>query len=203
MEEKAEYYKNKAVATAYQGRFDIAEQALKRAEELGMAKEEILMCSAEMLIAQGRYEEALQVYQEIKTENPLLIRKIASLALKAAEKNTDWITTVVGRYEWLKKMQFASYADQMNLATAYSMVGWDKKAVSQLKEMNILYPNKYEICLKLGILSYNAELKKAVAHRDFTQAKEYIKKAYNLYKYSGMKEKDAQLESMLEILKEY
>lgn len=203
MEEKAEYYKNKAVATAYQGRFDIAEQALKRAEELGMAKEEILMCSAEMLTAQGRYEEALQVYQEIKTENPLLIRKIASLALKAAEKNTEWITTAVGYYEWLKKMEMASYADKMNLVTAYSMAGWEKKAFSQLKEMNILYPNKYEVCLKLGILSYNAELKKAVAHRDFTQAKEYIKKADNLYKYSGVREKDAQLESMIEILREY
>lgn len=203
VEEKSEYYQNKAVAAAYLGKFDTAEQSLKRAEELGMDKDEMLICSAEMLTAQGRYEEAVQAYLAIETENPLVIRKIAYLALKAAEKNSAWITTAVSYYEWLKTMQLASYADQMNLVTAYSMAGWEEKAFSQLKEMNILYPNKYEVCLKLGILSYNAELKKAAAHRDFTQAKEYIRKADNLYKYNGMTENDAQLQSMLEILKEY
>lgn len=203
IEEKSEYYQKKAVAAAYQGNFDAAEQSLKRAAELGMDKEEGVICSAEMLAAQGKYEEAARAYLEINTENPILIRKTGYLALKAAEKNKEWITTAAAYYEWLKKMQFASYADQMNLATAYSMAGWEQKAFSQLKEMNILYPNRYEVCLKLGILSYNAELKKAPAHRDFTKAKEYIKKADNLYKNSGMTKKDAQLENMLEILKEY
>ena len=92
-----------------------------------------------------------------------------------------------------------SYTDQMNLVTAYGLCGMDEKAEGMLRGMRAEYPDRYEICLKLGILEYNAQMKKSLAERDLTKAAEYAREALKLYEQSGEEQMDEQLAELLRL----
>ena len=211
IEEKNEYYQSAAIIAAYKGEYEEAEKALEKAEEAGGSQGELQRCRAEMKAAQGLYGEALMLYQEIYAGNRdiVTLRRMASLALYAAnevsalEDTTDYaayLTKAITYYEQLLNSGMASYSDRMNLATAYTMSGLNEKAITVLQGMSVDYPNQYAVFLQLGILKYNAEMKKSPSARDFSKVREYAGAAERLYKEMKIQQADEQLNSFLEIV---
>lgn len=199
LEEKPEYYQDRAVVFAYLGDYEKAGAALERAELLGGDKELQTRTQAEIQAAQGDYEGALSLYQSLDQTDTEVRRRIASLALGAAEAKPEYAQMAVSAYESLLADDRASYTDQMNLVTAYGLCAMPEKAISRLQEMKAEYPEQYEIYLSLGILKYNQEMKKPLASRDLTEAGEYAKKAEELYLKTGTRQENARLAELLRL----
>lgn len=200
IEEKAEYYQDEAVIAAWQGDYEEAEEALAKAEELGGEETAIRESIAELKAAQGDYPGALEIYQSLGENDTVILRRMAALALHAADTDMAFAELAVGYYERLKAENMASYADQMNLATAYGLCGFDGKASELLRGMRTEYPDRYEIALKLGILEYNAQMKKTLAERDLGKAAEYARTALELYENTEADGENAQLMELLRLI---
>lgn len=199
MEEKPEYYQDEAVIAAWRGDFEAAEEALEKAESLGGDDTEIQVCIAELRAAGGDYPAALEIYRELNLQDTVTLRRMAVLALRSADVDLSYAGMAVEYYERLQEEDRVSYTDQMNLVTAYGLCGMDEKAEGMLRGMRAEYPDRYEICLKLGILEYNAQMKKSLAERDLTKAAEYAREALKLYEQSGEEQMDEQLAELLRL----
>ncbi len=211
IEGKKEYYQNLAIIAAYRGDYSGAEEALQMAESAGGSSLEIKRSRAEMKVAQGLYGEALTLFQEVYMENPeaILLRRMAAVSLSAAQVEaisgsrslySTYLNNAVTYYEQLVNGGLSSYSDKMNLATAYVMTGLEEKALLIYEGMSTEYTDRYEVFLQLAILEYNVEMKKHVASRDLTKAKEHALTAKQLLNQTQNGKTDEQLENLLEIL---
>lgn len=164
-----------------------------------------------MKVAQGLYSEALELFLEAYTEKPetTLLRRMAAVALSAAQVESvsgdrtaymAYLNKSVAYYEQLLSAGTASYADKMNLATAYVMSGLEDKAFTMYESMSMEYTDRYEVFLQLAILEYNAEMKNSMNARDLTKAKAYALKAKELLHQTQSDKTDEQLENLLENL---
>lgn len=202
IDEKPNYYQNAAVSSAYLGDYESAEYYLEKAEQMQGDQSEIDQTLAEIKASKGEYAEAIRIYQSLlqKEESNRILRRIALLSLKAAESQPEYAELSVSSYEDLLARQNAFYSDRMNLVTAYLKCGMNEKAISMLQEMEILYPEKYEIYARAAILRYNMELKKAPAKRDFTKTRKDAQKAIELYDMSFSDGTDEQIETLRQLL---
>lgn len=202
MDKKPEYYNLAAVATAYLGDYEQAEAYLKKAEEGQGKKQDMERSRAEMKAAQGAYEEAIKIYQSLQeeTNDSSLLRRIAVLALKKGKDDSEYAELSVSCYERLLKEETASYSDRMNLVTAYLDCGMNERALSVLQEMAVLYPEQYEVYVRMGILRYNMEIKKAPSERDFSKTKQNAEKAIQLYDAVSSKAEDEEIETLRQLL---
>lgn len=202
MSEKPEYYNNAAVAAAYLGDYSQAEAYLEQAMESHGKKQDIERSRAEMKAAQGEYEEAIKIYQSLReeTNDSSILRRIAVLALKKADEDVQYAELSASCYERLLNEETASYSDRMNLVTAYLYCGMNEQALSVLQEMTVLYPEKYEIYARDGILRYNMELKKAPAERDFLKTRQNVEKAIQLYDSVSPNVTNEQIEMLRQLL---
>lgn len=202
MEQRAEYYLDAAVIAAYSGDYETAEEALGNAEALGGDAKEIQRSRAELKAAQGQYAEAFEAYRAMEDgqEETAVLRRMAALALYASGDRPEYAEVSAAYYERLAASRMASYEDQMNLVTAYGLCGMDEKAMSRLQSMRAEYPDRYQVYLKLGILKYNAELKKPLASRDYTETRKYVQEALRLYDNENTGQRDEQLEELNSLL---
>lgn len=200
--EKPKYYNIAAVASAYLGDYVNAEYYLGKVRELKGNQNEISQTLAEIKASKGEYEEAIEIYEILWNQNKdtKTLRKIAVLSLKASDFQIKFAESAINSYESLIKSQDAFYSDRMNLATAYIKCGMNEKAVSILQEMEVLYPEKYEVYLRSAILRYNMEIKKAPAARDFLKIKTDAEKAIKLYESAFSERKDEQIETLRQLL---
>lgn len=202
-EYKPEYYCNQAIIKAYLGEFREAEKALEQATQYQGDTIEIGKCRAEIYVAQKKYAQALTEYQILyqSSQSSGILRRMAALALLAAEEDSQYLATASDYYEQLITIGFASYADKSNLVTSYEKRGMNERATEILQGMLVDYPTMYQVPLRLGIIKYNAEMKKAPANRDFSQVKKYALKAQKLHVEMG-NETDEQLNYFVKIIEE-
>lgn len=189
LEEKPEHFMKMAVAYAYSGDFQTAESYLGYAQKSG-AEEEIESLKAEILIAKGEREEAIRLYQQIEgtAKTTTVTRKIGVLSLEMAKENVAYAELAINSFRNLKENGQASYADNMNLVSAYLLCNQKERAFSLLQEMCVLYPQKYEVFARFASLKYQEELRKVPSDRNFTKVKEAAKKAVQLYEGSYKQE---------------
>lgn len=201
-EEKPEYYSNAAVAAAYIGDYSKAEQYLLLVQQKQSTSEEIAKIQAEINASKGDYKHAIEIYQSLQNDQSdnLFLRRIAVLALKVSDEHLYYSELAISCYEQIIKNQMASYPDRMNLVTAYLKCNMNEKALSLLQEMEILYPERYEVFARIGILRYNLELKKAPSDRDFTKTRKDAEKAIKLYESTSDNKEDEQIEALRQIL---
>ena len=201
--DKSEYLMEMAVAYAYLGDFQTAESYLAYVQQTGEV-EDIERTRAEILIAEGNWKEAIQLYQRIGKDNDSfdITRKIGVLSLKLAGENVAYGEMAVSSFSKLKEGGYASYSDNMNLVSAYLICNQKERAFSLLQEMCVLYPQKYEVFARFANLKYQEELKKVPADRNFTKVKEAAKKAIQLYesKYKQENDEIMMLKQLLESL---
>ncbi len=202
MSEKPEYYNQAAVAAAYLGDYSKAEAYLECAMDRQGKKQDIERSRAEMKAAQGKYEEAIKIYQSLQeeTKDHSMLRRIAVLALKKADEDVQYAELSASCYERLLDEETASYSDKMNLVTAYIHCGMNEKALSVLQEMEVLYPEKYEVYARDGVLRYNMEIKKAPAERNFTKTRQNAEKAIQLYDSVSPNVINEQIEMLRQLL---
>lgn len=202
-EYKPEYYCDLAIIKAYLGEFREAESALEQATQYQGDTIEIRKCRAEIYAAQKKYAQALAEYQILyqSSQSSGILRRMAALALLAAGEDSQYLATASDYYEQLITTGFASYADKSNLVTSYEKRGMNERATEILQSMLVDYPTMYQVPLRLGIIKYNAEMKKAPANRDFSQVKKYALKAQKLHLEMG-NEADEQLNYFLKIIEE-
>lgn len=202
LENKAEYHQDAAVIAAWQGDYESAEEELMQAEELGGDSTALKKSRAELYAAGGSYEEALAAYEELNLSDTTSLRRMAALALKAADGNLSFAQKAAEYYEKLRAERHAGYEDQLNLATAYGLCGMNEKAEEVLMSMYAEYPESYQVCLRLGILKYNAEIRKPLASRDFSKARKYAEEAEKLWENTGTKQEQEQLQELLRLTQE-
>lgn len=202
MAEKAEYYNNAAVASAYLGDYTDAEYYLEKARQMQGNQSEMNQTLAEIKASQGEYVEAIRIYQSLQAEEgkSSILRRIGVLALKAADTQKEYAQLAVTSYEELMGSQNAFYSDRMNLVTAYLKCGMNEKALSVLQEMEVLYPDRYELYARAAILRYNMELKKAPAEREFSKTRKAAEKAIQLYDSGSSNAADEQMETLRQLL---
>lgn len=173
----ADYEQTAAVICAYIGDYGRAQEYLTAAEEDGAGEAQIERTRAEIAAATGDYAGAVELYEKLYAAEggTDTLRRLAILSLRAGLEGTSdeiesngWLADAIGYYEILCADDMGTYADQMNLVTAYLGVGYTTQASALLQSMSVKYPDRYEIFLNLAILEYNAQMKKAVAQRDFT-----------------------------------
>lgn len=203
LEDKPEYVMEMAVAYAYLGDFQTAESYLDYVQK-SETVEEIKSLKAEILAAKGEWEEAIRLYQQIEgaAPNTTVTRKIGVLSLEMAKENVEYAELAISSFEKLKENGQASYADYMNLVSAYLLCNQKERAFSLLQEMCVIYPQKYEVFARFASLKYQEELKKVPADRNFAKVKEAAKKAVQLYedKYQQENEEITLLKEVLESL---
>ncbi|MCC8151636.1 MAG: protein kinase [Lachnospiraceae bacterium] len=208
IETLADYEATAAVICAYNGDYEAAEEYIAAAEEDGADTDKLSRTSAEIAAAQGEYEEAVAIYREIYEESggTDILRRLAALTLKAgleeasgSVKSSGWLAQAIAYYEQLCADDMGSYTEQMNLATAYMAAGYDNRASTLLKSMSVQYPDQYKVFLKLAVLDYNAQMKKAVADRDFSSVLSNTKKAKELYDAETDAAEDEELQTMVQI----
>ena len=200
--EKAEYYQSLSCVAAYTGDYEKAEDAVQQAEALGADESSIQRSRAELAAAQGNYGQACEIYQALANgQDTTVLRRAAYFALRAAvDTDNAYAQDAAGYYSRLAAKGKASFADQMNLVSAYCMCGMEQKALEWLKGMRAVFPGRYEIYLELGVLTYNAQQKLPLASRNFTEAAEYAKEAKRLFLQDYAGEENGQLEELLELL---
>lgn len=202
--EKAQYYESRACIAAYTGDYKRAQTAIEQAQALGGDKEGIQKSKAELEVAQGNYAKAIEIYQAVfDGQETTVLRRMAYLALQAAKTDESYAASAQEYYKNLAAKGKASFADQMNLVSAYCMCGMDEKALEWLKGMRASFAERYDVYLELGVLEYNAQLKKNLASRDFTKTKEYVKEARRLYEKEHPGETDERLEELAGLTDEY
>lgn len=207
--DKADYYVDAAVIEANLHNYEQAEYYIDIVRQKNGTTAEILRCKAEIQVAQENYNDAIEIYQQIYQSNQdvSVLRRIAALRLKTAQKlSSDPITSgnclvlAISEYEQLLASGYATYVDRLNLVTAYELGGQNEKAIATLQIMTVDYPNQYQPFLQLGILKYNMELSKMPKERDFTQVKEYAKKAQEIYTNNTSGQMDEQLVNLLNLV---
>lgn len=200
--EKPEYYNHAAIAAAYLGNYSEAEYYLEKARGLQGDQAEIDQTLAEIRASKGEYAEAIEAYQSLwqKSGSIEILRRIALLSLKAADSQPEYAELAVTSYEKIQSSQNVFYSDRTNLVTAYIKCGMNQKAISLLQEMQVLYPQKYEVYARTAILRYNMELKKPPAERDFLKTGKEAEKAVQLYEQSSSEKIDEQIEMLRQLL---
>lgn len=209
IEEKPEYYQNAAVACAYLKEYQKAENYIEMARSAGGAEELLKESKAEIFAAQGKYDSAIKIYENLylKNNEQSLLRKLAALYVKVGfqenQKETE-VSKYLGKameyYEILKKDKSATYADLMNLSVVYDRCGMGDKALSLLESMRIDYPEQYRIYLRCAELRYEIQMKLPEHKRDFSIVLQEAEKARELYEAGNYKEKDEALERLMDIV---
>lgn len=205
---KVIYYVDAAVIEANLHNYDLAEQYIDVVRKSEGTSVEIERCNAEIKVAQGNYQQAIDIYQQLFHGNKdiSLLRRIAALQLRLSQSYDNAIDSgnslllAINAYEQLVESGYATYVDKMNLVTAYEIGNQNEKAVSMLQIMTVDYPNQYQPYLQLGILKYNMELNKIPKDRDFTKVKEYAKKANEIYSKTVNGQQDEQLNNLRELV---
>lgn len=202
LKEKAEYFSDAAVAAAYLGKYSEAEYYLEEAGKLQDNHEEIDKTLAEISASKGEYAEAIDIYQSLlqKKEDIGILRRIAVLSLKASDLQPEYAEVAVNSYERILNGQNIFYSDRMNLVTAYMKCGMNQKAIAILQEMQVLYPDNYEVHARAAGLRYNMELRKPPATRDFTKVKKDAETAIWLYEQAASEKIDEQIEMLRQLL---
>ena len=202
LDENSQYYSKAAVTSAYLGNYSNAEYYLEKAKQMQGDQSEISKTLAEIKVSQGQYEEAIGIYESLWNQNKDngILRRMAVLSLKASDVQIKYAELAIRNYENLIKSQNAFYTDRMNLVTAYVKCGMNEKAISILQEMEVLYPEKYEVYLRSAILRYNMEIKKAPASRMFLKIKTDAEKAIKLYESAFSEGNDEQIEILRQLL---
>lgn len=179
--QKPEYYNDAAVASAYLGDYTTAEYYLETARMMQGNQKELNQTIAEINASKGEYAKAIGIYQSMQDESSGILRRIAVLALKASNTQSEYTQLAIDSYEKLVRGQTASYSDRMNLVTAYLNCGMNEKAISVLQEMEVLYAEKYEVYARAAILRYNMELKKVPSERNFQKTITDAEKAVQIH----------------------
>ena len=206
MERHYAYYQGLAICYAYVGDLDAAEEYLQEAIDLGCREEELWEIRAEMAVSAGDYVKALELYDKVNqnTKSIHALRRAGYLSLQAADATNDasrkqrYYAKAAQCYEQLRKDNYASYNDRINLATAYEGMEKGDSLETLLQGLTMDYPDRYEAYFRLGVWKYKEQIRNAPAKRDFSEVLDVMSRAESLYRKSGIK--DEQFESFLNVL---
>ena len=207
-DERFSVYQGLAISYAHVGEYQNAETYLKKAEEIGGREEELLEIRAEIAVASGKVQDALQTYQRINeiSQSVHSVRRMGSLFLQAANgteiasEQQKYYRGAVGCYERLMKENCASYNDKINLATAYEGLEEGEKLMNVLQGLIVEYPGRYEAYFRVAVWKYKEQMKLVPASRNLTEALNAASQAEALYRDAGAR--DEQFESFLRILED-
>ncbi len=122
-------------------------------------------------------------------------------AMDEGEVPQDSQRQAIAAYEEIVDSGMASLTDGYNLAYLYEAADQLTKCRDWLLEMRKLYPDAYEVCLRLSYISYRMENQDGPG--DYTQAMLYFEKAKDLCEADGTDWKsDAQMVQMSGIIED-
>lgn len=162
----SQYYGDYAIALVYCNRIDDAEEVLRQGRERGMASDYILLVSAEIESAQGKYDQALQYFIECLdiTQNQQMKLRAYVLADKTFRKQEISEEVLLESVELLKRaetdLEFSNQIlilerlaqDYIDLAVVTEDSEYDHKAIEVFNRIIQYGWDNYTTHINLAIL---------------------------------------------------
>lgn len=162
----SEYYGDYAIALVYCDRINNAEEVLRQGREKGMDSDYVLLVSAEIEAAQGKYEEALQYFEECLniTENQRMKLRAYVLADKTLKKQETSEEILLKSVELLKKAEVELELsnqililerlaqDYIDLSTLTGNLEYDQEAIDVFNKIIQYGWDNYTTYINMSIL---------------------------------------------------